>query len=58
MAVSFGVTVRFYNLKFLWALTLPIAALFYAYGTCVSAFRYWFGCGAQWKGRSQAPQKT
>lgn len=58
MAVSFGVTVRFYNLKFLWALTLPIAALFYAYGTCVSAFRYWFGRGAQWKGRSQAPQKT
>jgi hopene-associated glycosyltransferase HpnB len=54
MAVSFGVTVRFYNLSFFWALTLPIAALFYAYATCVSAVRYWFGRGAQWKGRSQA----
>jgi hopene-associated glycosyltransferase HpnB len=54
MAVSYGVTVRFYNLKFLWALTLPIAATFYAYATCLSAVRYWFGRGAQWKGRTQA----
>lgn len=58
MAVSFGVTVRYYNLKFLWALTLPIATTFYAYATCLSAVRYWLGRGAQWKGRSQAPQKT
>ena len=58
MAVSFGVTVRYYNLKFLWALTLPIAATFYAYATCLSAVRYWLGRGAQWKGRSQATQKT
>ena len=57
MAVSFGVTVRFYNLRFLWALTLPIAAIFYAYATCVSAARFWLGRGAQWKGRSQAAQK-
>ena len=54
MAVSFGVTVRFYNLSFFWALTLPIAAAFYAYATCVSAFRFWLGRGGQWKGRSQA----
>jgi hopene-associated glycosyltransferase HpnB len=56
MAVSFGVTVRFYNLRFLWALTLPIAATFYAYATCVSALRYGLGRGAQWKGRAQAPR--
>jgi hopene-associated glycosyltransferase HpnB len=56
MAVSFGVTVRFYNLRFFWALTLPIAATFYAYATCVSALRYWLGRGGQWKGRSQAPR--
>jgi hopene-associated glycosyltransferase HpnB len=55
MSVSFGVTVRFYNLSFFWALTLPLAAAFYAYATCVSALRYWLGRGAQWKGRSQAP---
>jgi hopene-associated glycosyltransferase HpnB len=54
MAVSFGVTVRFYNLRFFWALTLPIAASFYAYATCVSAVRYWLGRGGQWKGRAQA----
>jgi len=55
MAVTFGVTVRFYNLSFLWALTLPLAAAFYAYATCVSAVRYWMGRGGQWKGRAQAP---
>jgi len=56
MSVSFGVTVRFYNLSFLWALTLPFAAIFYAYATCVSAVRYWLGRGGQWKGRSQGRQ--
>jgi len=58
MTVSFGVTVRFYNQSFLWALTLPFAAIFYAYATCVSAFRYWLGRGGQWKGRAQAPLDT
>lgn len=58
MAVSFGVTVRFYNLTFFWALTLPLAAVFYAYATCVSAVRYWLGRGGQWKGRSQAPRAS
>ena len=58
MAVSFGVTVRFYNLKFFWAMTLPVAATFYAYATCVSAVRFWFGRGAQWKGRSQAAKNV
>jgi hopene-associated glycosyltransferase HpnB len=57
MAVSFGVTVRFYNLRFFWALTLPIAATFYAYATCVSALRYWLGRGGQWKGRAQAQRQ-
>jgi hopene-associated glycosyltransferase HpnB len=54
MAVSFGVTVRFYNLPFIWALTLPFAAIFYAYATVLSAVRYWLGRGGQWKGRAQA----
>src|SRR5262249_17843735 len=43
MAVSFGVTVRFYNLKVSCALTLPIAAMFYVYATLVSAVRYGLG---------------
>jgi len=58
MAASFLVTVKFYDLSWPWALTLPIAALFYMYATCVSAVRYWLGRGGQWKGRVQAPQKT
>jgi len=55
MSVSFGVTVRYHNQSFLWALTLPFAAIFYGYATCVSALRYWLGRGGQWKGRAQAP---
>jgi hopene-associated glycosyltransferase HpnB len=54
MIATFLVTVRFYNLSAAWALTLPVAAVFYAYATCVSAARYWLGRGGQWKGRAQA----
>jgi len=56
MTVTFGVTVRFYALPWLWALALPLAALYYGYATCVSAVRYWLGRGGQWKGRDQAPR--
>ena len=58
MAATFAVTVKFYGLSWPWALTLPIAALFYGYATGVSAVRYWLGRGGQWKGRDQAPLKT
>ncbi len=58
MAATFAVTVKFYGLSWPWALTLPIAAIFYGYATCVSAMRYWLGRGGQWKGRAQAPLKT
>jgi hypothetical protein len=54
MTATFLVTVRFYGLPWAWAFTLPIAAAFYAYATCVSAVRYWLGRGGQWKGRAQA----
>jgi len=54
MTATFLVTVRFYNLSAAWALTLPVAAVFYGYATCVSAVRYWLGRGGQWKGRAQA----
>ena len=58
MSATFAVTVKFYGLSWPWALTLPVAALFYGYATCVSALRYWLGRGGQWKGRAQAPLKT
>jgi hopene-associated glycosyltransferase HpnB len=54
MTATYGATVRFYGLPWLWALTLPFAALFYGYAACVSAVRYWLGRGGQWKGRAQA----
>lgn len=54
MSISFFPTIRFYRLSTLWALTLPFAALFYCYATCLSAFRFWRGRGGQWKGRSVA----
>jgi len=56
MTVTFGVTARFYTLPWPWALSLPFAAVYYGYATCVSAARYWLGRGAQWKGRVQAPR--
>jgi hopene-associated glycosyltransferase HpnB len=56
MAATFLVTVKFYDLSAAWALTLPFAAVFYGYATCVSAVRYWLGRGGQWKGRAQAPR--
>jgi hopene-associated glycosyltransferase HpnB len=55
MTVTFGITARFYTLSWPWALSLPFAAVYYGYATCVSAARYWLGRGAQWKGRAQAP---
>jgi len=55
MTATYGATVRFYGLPWLWALTLPFAAVFYGYATFLSAARYWLGHGGQWKGRAQAP---
>ena len=54
MTATYGATVRFYGLPWLWALTLPFAAILYGYATFLSALRYWLGRGGQWKGRAQA----
>ena len=54
MAASFLPVATFYGLRPVWALLLPLAALFYAYATSLSALRYWLGRGGQWKGRAQA----
>jgi hopene-associated glycosyltransferase HpnB len=56
MTATYGATVRFYGLPWLWALTVPLAAVFYGYATFLSALRYWLGSGGQWKGRVQAPR--
>ena len=57
MTATYGATVRFYGLPWLWALTLPFAAVFYGYATFLSVLRYWLGRGAHWKGRAQAPRE-
>lgn len=54
MTTTFLLTVRYFRLSPIWAFTLPVAALFYGYATCVSAVRYALGRGGQWKGRAQA----
>lgn len=54
MSASFLPTAVFYGLSPIWSPFLPIAALFYSYATLLSALRYWFGRGGQWKGRAQA----
>jgi hopene-associated glycosyltransferase HpnB len=45
--------IRFYRLSPLWALTLPVAAVFYVTATIHSALKYWCGHGGEWKGRAQ-----
>jgi hopene-associated glycosyltransferase HpnB len=55
MSASFLPTAVFYGLSPIWSPFLPIAALFYSFATFLSALRYWFGRGGQWKGRAQAP---
>jgi hopene-associated glycosyltransferase HpnB len=57
MSASFLPTVVFYRLSPIWSPFLPIAAIFYAYATFLSALRYWLGRGGQWKGRAQAPSR-
>jgi cellulose synthase/poly-beta-1,6-N-acetylglucosamine synthase-like glycosyltransferase len=58
MSLLYLPTIRFYRLFAAWASTLPFAALFYSYATCLSLVRYYLGRGAQWKGRSQAKRPS
>jgi hopene-associated glycosyltransferase HpnB len=53
MTIAYASMVRFYRLHVAWALTLPLAALFYEIATLHSALNYWRGAGGAWKGRHQ-----
>jgi hopene-associated glycosyltransferase HpnB len=55
MVAAYLPMVRFYRLNPLWALTLPLAALFYMGATLHSAAKFWSGRGGEWKGRIQDP---
>ncbi|HEV8492030.1 MAG TPA: glycosyltransferase, partial [Candidatus Angelobacter sp.] len=58
MIVSYMPVLRLYRLSPLWALALPVAAIFYMGATFHSAVNYWSGRGGQWKGRIQDPVKS
>jgi hopene-associated glycosyltransferase HpnB len=51
-ALSYLPTLARYERHRLWALALPLIALFYMGATLNSAFSYWRGPGAQWKNRA------
>ena len=55
MAICYFPTVRFYELKPHWSLTLPLVALFYMGATVWSAVEFWSNKGGKWKGRVQDP---
>lgn len=56
MTITYTTVVRYYRLNPAWALTLPLAALFYLGATIHSAVKYWKGSGGEWKGRVQDVQ--
>lgn len=56
MTITYSTIVRYYRLNPAWALTLPLAALFYLGATIHSAVKYWNGGGGDWKGRVQDVQ--
>lgn len=58
MSVAYLPTIMLYRLNPLWALTLPISAVFYMGATMHSAIRYWLGRGGEWKGRVQDPARS
>jgi hopene-associated glycosyltransferase HpnB len=58
MTITYSTMVRYYRLNPAWALTLPLAALFYLGATIHSAVKYWNGSGGEWKGRVQDVQDS
>lgn len=53
MTVIYRPCLRFYGIPGLWAVALPLVALFYLIATVSSAVQYWAGRGGTWKGRVQ-----
>lgn len=51
-AITYRPTLARYGCSPLWALALPLIALFYMAATLGSALNFWFGQGARWKSRA------
>lgn len=56
MLYSYLPMIGFYKINFLWAATLPFAALIYMGATLDSALRHAFGHKNNWRGQRFAPQ--
>jgi hopene-associated glycosyltransferase HpnB len=56
MTLAYWPIVRLHRLRPYWALTLPLAAVFYTAMTIDSAWQYRHGRGGRWKGRIAAPR--
>jgi len=52
ICISYLPILEFYERSPLWALFLPLIAMWYLAMTWLSAFRYWKGERSRWKGRS------
>ena len=57
MVMSYGPMLRLYRLNPLWALVLPLAAVFYVGTTFHSAWKYWKGRGGEVKGQDSRSQR-
>ncbi|MDH3691017.1 MAG: glycosyltransferase [Gammaproteobacteria bacterium] len=51
MMLSYCPTLRFYGMRFFWALALPLIGSLYLAMTWSSAIRYWLGRRFRWRGR-------
>jgi hopene-associated glycosyltransferase HpnB len=56
-AASYLPTLMRYNRSPLWALALPLIAVFYMAATVGSAVSHWFGAGSQWKKRAYGAEQ-
>jgi hopene-associated glycosyltransferase HpnB len=56
-AASYIPTLRRYGRNPLWALALPLIALFYMAATLGSALSHWFGSGSRWKNRAYGTEQ-
>ena len=56
MTLAYWPIVRLHRQRPYWALTLPLATVFYTAMTIDSAWQYRHGRGGRWKGRIEAPR--
>jgi hypothetical protein len=58
MMATYLSTLSFYGMSKLWALSMPIIGALFLAMTWSSAYRYWNGQRAQWRGRSYSSRSA